>query len=67
MSALLLLTACRVSSDGWGEERRVATIPEGMDVWWFSVSPGGTSAAFAERRERQAYLHFGGREYGPFP
>ncbi len=49
------------------EERLVATIPAGVDEWWVTVTPGGTGFAYAERRERLAYVRFEGRRYGPFP
>ena len=49
------------------QNRPVLELPEGVDDWWFTVSPGGRAAAYAERRGSDAYLVAGGRHIGPYP
>jgi hypothetical protein len=66
--ALLLvgLAACASPPKPARGDRLVATIPPGVDVWWCTVSPGGSGAAYAERRGSDAYLHFRDRITGPY-
>jgi hypothetical protein len=58
---VLGLVACASPSEG---DHLVAELPN--DPWWFSVSEGGRSAAYAERRAADAFLTVDGRRYGPF-
>jgi hypothetical protein len=60
------LAACASPPKAGPDDRLVATFPPGVDVWWFTVSPGGSGSAYAERRGSDAYLHFRGRVTGPY-
>lgn len=43
----------------------IAILP--ADPWWFTVSRGGSGAAWAERRGREVVVHHDGHTYGPYP
>jgi hypothetical protein len=66
----LLLLACLAGCAGPRgsafENRLVARLPDGADVWWFAASRDGSTAAWSEREGSRAWLVAGGRRFGPY-
>ena len=63
---LVGLAACASPPAASVADRLVETLPPGVDAWWFTVSPGGSGAAYAERRGSDAFIHVRDRVYGPY-
>ena len=65
---LLAMTACGSTPPGRDrfQERLVGTIPAGVNDWWVSISADGSTTAYVDRRDSQAFLVVGSRRYGPY-
>ncbi len=65
---MLALAACagRPRPPDLFDERLAGVIPAAVNDWWFTVSRDGSTPAWAERRDSQAFVNVGQRRYGPY-